>query len=102
LDELKAEGLIRFAGLGGTTAYELPHIIATGAALFAEHNHNGIDQHAHDLNRGEVQGKLTPLQVGEWLAAFAAETRRAVASADSWSNWLLRRWSCQWNGQAGR
>lgn len=31
LDELKAEGLIRFAGLGGTTAYELPHIIATGA-----------------------------------------------------------------------
>jgi aryl-alcohol dehydrogenase-like predicted oxidoreductase len=30
LDELKAEGLIRFCGLGGTTAYELPHIIATG------------------------------------------------------------------------
>jgi aryl-alcohol dehydrogenase-like predicted oxidoreductase len=30
LDELKAEGLIRFSGLGGTTAYELPHIIATG------------------------------------------------------------------------
>jgi aryl-alcohol dehydrogenase-like predicted oxidoreductase len=30
LDDLKAEGLIRFAGLGGTTAYTLPHIIATG------------------------------------------------------------------------
>ena len=30
LEELKAEGLIRFTGLGGTTAYELPHIIATG------------------------------------------------------------------------
>jgi aryl-alcohol dehydrogenase-like predicted oxidoreductase len=30
LEELKAEGLIRFSGLGGTTAYELPHIIATG------------------------------------------------------------------------
>jgi aryl-alcohol dehydrogenase-like predicted oxidoreductase len=30
LDELKARGLIRFTGLGGTTAYELPHIIATG------------------------------------------------------------------------
>lgn len=30
LDELKAEKLIRFAGLGGTTAYELPPIIATG------------------------------------------------------------------------
>ena len=30
LEELKAEGLIRFTGLGGTTAYTLPHIIATG------------------------------------------------------------------------
>jgi len=30
LGELKAEGLIRFCGLGGTTVYELPHIIATG------------------------------------------------------------------------
>ena len=30
LAELKAEGLIRFTGLGGTTAYELAHIIATG------------------------------------------------------------------------
>ncbi len=30
LDELKREGLVRFVGLGGTTAYELPHIIDTG------------------------------------------------------------------------
>jgi aryl-alcohol dehydrogenase-like predicted oxidoreductase len=30
LDELKAEGIIRFTGLGGTTAYQLPAIIATG------------------------------------------------------------------------
>lgn len=30
LDELKAEGIIRFTALGGTTAYELPHVIATG------------------------------------------------------------------------
>ncbi|MBV7335449.1 aldo/keto reductase [Chloroflexi bacterium TSY] len=30
LKELKSEGLIRFTGLGGTTAYELPHIINTG------------------------------------------------------------------------
>ncbi len=30
MDELKAEGIIRFTGLGGTTAYELPHIINTG------------------------------------------------------------------------
>ena len=30
LDELKSEGLIRFTGLGGTTAYTLAHIIASG------------------------------------------------------------------------
>ena len=30
LDELKQAGVIRFTGLGGTTAYTLPHIIATG------------------------------------------------------------------------
>jgi len=30
LDELKQAGVIRFTGLGGTTAYTLPHIIGTG------------------------------------------------------------------------
>jgi aryl-alcohol dehydrogenase-like predicted oxidoreductase len=30
LAELKTRGLIRFTGLGGTTAYEMPHIMATG------------------------------------------------------------------------
>ena len=30
LDDLKAQGIIRFSGLGGTTAYELPYIIETG------------------------------------------------------------------------
>lgn len=31
LEELKAEGLIRFTGLGGTTVYEMAQIIATGS-----------------------------------------------------------------------
>ena len=30
LDDLKREGVIRFTGLGGTTAYEMAHIIRTG------------------------------------------------------------------------
>lgn len=30
LEELKAEKIIKFTGLGGTTAYQLPHIMATG------------------------------------------------------------------------
>jgi len=31
LEELKQEGTISFSGLGGTTAYEMPRIMATGA-----------------------------------------------------------------------
>jgi len=31
LEELKQEGIIRFTGLGGTTAYELARIMATGS-----------------------------------------------------------------------
>jgi aryl-alcohol dehydrogenase-like predicted oxidoreductase len=31
LGELKREGIVRYTGLGGTTAYTLAHIIATGA-----------------------------------------------------------------------
>jgi aryl-alcohol dehydrogenase-like predicted oxidoreductase len=30
LAELKSQGMVRFTGLGGTTAYELAHIVATG------------------------------------------------------------------------
>jgi len=30
LEDLKSENVIRFTGLGGTTAYQLPHIMATG------------------------------------------------------------------------
>ncbi len=30
LQDLKNEGLVRFTGLGGTTAYQLPHLIKTG------------------------------------------------------------------------
>jgi len=30
MERLKAEGIVRFTGLGGTTAYELAHIINTG------------------------------------------------------------------------
>ena len=30
LDELKAEGVVKFIGLGGTTAYEMARIINTG------------------------------------------------------------------------
>ncbi len=80
--------------------------LSTGAALFAEHNHNvqfnrgyyapvsygsaepsdpglfyGIDEYADDEARRQIQGKYTPLQVGEWLIGFAADVRAALSTA---------------------
>jgi hypothetical protein len=79
--------------------------LSTGAALFAEHNHNvrfnrgfygqvsygsaepsdpglfyGIDEYAAAEAAGQVTGKYTPLQVSEWLAGFAATVRSAVVT----------------------
>jgi hypothetical protein len=82
--------------------------LSTGGALFAEHNHNrgynhtrhygdvsygktepsdpglfyGIDAYARDWWRGQIEAKYTPLQVRDWLRAFAGEARAAVARAD--------------------
>ncbi|MFN2129712.1 MAG: hypothetical protein ACK2VD_04255 [Anaerolineae bacterium] len=82
--------------------------LSTGGALFAEHNHNrsynhtrhygdvsygstepsdpglfyGIDAYAHDRWHGAIEARYTPLQVRDWLRAFAGEARAAVAQAD--------------------
>lgn len=81
--------------------------LTTGAALFAEHNHNrrynggyygdvsygsaepsdpglfyAIDVYAQDRARGDIAGKYTPHQVASWLAGFADEVRSAVAESD--------------------
>jgi len=76
--------------------------ISTGAALFGEHNHDkffgsvtygssepsdpgifyGIDDYVEDLNKGRLNGKYTPLQVGGWLKSLAGEVRKYLDVLD--------------------
>jgi aryl-alcohol dehydrogenase-like predicted oxidoreductase len=80
LDELKAEGKIRFTGLGGTTAYELQHLVASGkfdvvlsatnySALFREAQ--VVIEEAKRQNTGVILG--SPLQQGALARRFDDE-----------------------------
>ena len=87
LDELREEGLIRFTGLGGTTAYELPPIIRTGrfdvvltafnySLLWREAEHEVIPA-AKELGLGIVAG--SPLQQGALARRYDDEIERGAA-----------------------
>ncbi len=89
LDELKADGRIRFTGLGGTTAYELPHIINTGrfdvvltafnySLLWREAEHAVLPA-ARAQNMGIIIG--SPLQQG-------ALARRYDEQVNEGARWL--------------
>ncbi len=89
LAELKAEGLIRFTGLGGTTAYVLARICATGQydVVLTAFNYSllwreaavAVIPEANKQNMGIVIG--SPLQQG-WLA------RRFDDEVKAWPAWL--------------
>lgn len=89
LTELKAEGVIRFTGLGGTTAYELPHIMATGVydvvltafnySLLWRETEIAIFPEARRQNMGVIIG--SPLQQG-------ALARRYDVQVESSARWL--------------
>jgi aryl-alcohol dehydrogenase-like predicted oxidoreductase len=89
LEELKAEGIIRFTGLGGTTAYELPHIIATGCydVVLTAFNYSLLWQEAllEVLPAARKQGMGivigSPLQQG-------ALARRYDAEVNGGARWL--------------
>jgi hypothetical protein len=77
--------------------------ISTGAALFAEHNHEKsfrdvtyittepsdpglfykICDYVDDVLKGTLKAKYTPLQVRRWLLQFATETRTNLEAAQS-------------------
>jgi aryl-alcohol dehydrogenase-like predicted oxidoreductase len=88
LTELKAEGVIRFTGLGGTTAYELPHIMATGVydvvltafnySLLWRETEIAIFPEARRQNMGVIIG--SPLQQGALARRYDTE----VASGARW------------------
>jgi len=81
LDELKAEGIIRFTGLGGTTAYELAHIINTGRfdVVLTAFNYSllwreaeiAVIPAARANNMGIISG--SPLQQGALTRRFDEE-----------------------------
>lgn len=72
MDELKKEGLIRYTGLGGTTAYELAHLVRSGKfdvvltafnySLLWREAENAIFPAARENNVGVIAG--SPLQQG--------------------------------------
>ena len=89
LADLKRQGIIRFIGLGGTTAYEMPHIIRTGrfdvvltafnySLLWREALHDVLPA-AKQLGMGIVVG--SPLQQG-------ALARRYDAQVKAGARWL--------------
>jgi len=89
LAELKAEGLIKFTGLGGTTAYELARIMATGEydVVLTAFNYSPLWREAGIAVLPEAQKQnmgvflASPTQQG-WLA------RRFDDEVNSGAPWL--------------
>ncbi len=89
LDELKAEGIVRFTGLGGTTAYEMVHLINSGRfdVVLTAFNYSllwreaeiAVIPAARAQNMGIIAG--SPLQQG-------ALTQRFEEQIDHGARWL--------------
>jgi len=83
LDQLKSDGTIRFTGLGGTTAYELAHLIRSGKfdVVLTAFNYsplwreaaNEIIPDAKRQDMGIIMG--SPLQQGALARRFDHEVR---------------------------
>ncbi len=86
LAELKSEGLIRFTGLGGTTAYELAHIINTGEydVVLTAFNYSLLWQEALQavIPAAQAQGMGiiigSPLQQGALARCYTEEVEHGA------------------------
>ncbi len=86
LEELKQRGVVRFTGLGGTTAYELPHVMRTGRfdvaltafnySLLWREAERAILPAARELGMGVVLGSA--LQQGALARRYDEEVRRGA------------------------
>ena len=86
LDELKAEGLIRFTGLGGTTAYTLPRLIECGRydVVLTAFNYSllwrealiSVIPAARRQNMGIIVG--SPLQQGALARCYEEQVREGA------------------------
>jgi aryl-alcohol dehydrogenase-like predicted oxidoreductase len=88
LDSLKDEGVIRFTGLGGTTAYELPAIIATGRydVVLTAFNYSLLWREATIAVLPEAQRQGVGIIAGSPLQQGALSKRydREVTSGARW------------------
>lgn len=86
LDRLKSEGVIRFTGLGGTTAYTLPAIMATGAydVVLTAFNYSLLWQEAlHAVLPEAVKQQMgivvgSPLQQGALSACYTEQVEHGA------------------------
>jgi len=86
LAELKSEGVIRYAGLGGTTAYELAHIISTGEydvvltafnySLLWQEALNSVIPAAKRMGMGIIIG--SPLQQGAFAQVYIDQVEKGA------------------------
>ena len=88
LEELKSEGLIRFTGLGGTTAYQLPRIMATGNydVVLTAFNYSLLWREATIAVFPEAKRQNMGLIIGSPLQQGALARRYPDVDAGAW--WL--------------
>jgi len=89
LDELKQAGVIHFTGLGGTTAYTLPHLIATGRfdVVLTAFNYSLLWREAEIAVLPAAKAQGMGIVVGSPLQQGAL-ARRYDAEVDGGAHWL--------------
>jgi aryl-alcohol dehydrogenase-like predicted oxidoreductase len=90
LAELKEEGIVRFTGLGGTTAHQLPAIMATGVydVVLAAQNYSLLWREAAISIFPEAKRQNMGIVIGAPLQQGALSRRHAEVETGAW--WLSR------------
>ena len=90
LAELKEERLVRFTGLGGTTAHQLPAIMATGVydVVLAAQNYSLLWREAAISIFPEAKRQNMGIIIGAPLQQGALSRRHAEVETGAW--WLSR------------
>ena len=90
LAELKEEGIVRFTGLGGTTAHQLPAIMATGVydVVLAAQNYSLLWREAAISIFPEAKRQNMGIVIGAPLQQGALSRRHPEVETGAW--WLSR------------
>ncbi|MBD3182146.1 aldo/keto reductase [Candidatus Poribacteria bacterium] len=90
LSELKEQKIIKFTGLGGTTAYQLPHIMATGEydVVLTAFNYSLLWREAEISILPEAKKRNMGIVVGSPLQQGALARRYEEVKTGAW--WLSK------------